>query len=337
MLNQMSTIWGHNLKLGAVDYVIKPFHREEVKARVRTHLALKKAREDLEKRLKEIQEKTEEIRQKDLQLIEMDRLAGIGTLAAGIAHEINNPLSFIKTSLGFLQKAVKKISSSVSYWDDNPLPETVKKGYQAHLTDINYGHYINSLDSKFDSIEKGIQRIMDIVNNLRGFARIDEENTEDTDVSQCIEEVVKILHLGENGKIELIREFQELPRIKFPGREINQCLLQVLKNAMDALEDKGTITLATAYVEHDELISIKITDNGNGMSPDVLRQAFHPFFTTREVGSGTGVGLSITERLIKRRNGRIRISSKKGEGTTVTLNLPAVIDAGRQAHQGQRL
>ena len=89
------------------------------------------------------------------------------------------------------------------------------------------------------------------------------------------------------------------------------------------------------YKLHDpNLISIKVIDNGKGMSPDVLRQAFHPFFTTKEVGSGTGVGLSITERLVKRRKGSIRISSKQGEGTTVTLNLRAAGNAGRQAHQG---
>jgi signal transduction histidine kinase len=315
---------------GAVDYITKPFHKEEVKARVQTHLSLKKMREDLydksivlERQLEEIQEKSEQLREKDLQLIEMDRIAGIGTLAAGIAHEINNPLGFIKSSIGFLKKSMVKILDTSRYWDDKPVPETLVKDYKDYLAQINLDHITNSMDKKFDSIHRGIERIMKIINSLRRFSRVDLETVGKLDINESIEDAVEILTSHDTNDVEFIKELREVPPVDCSANEINQCLLHIIKNALDAVDHKGVIKLTTSHDEKEDQILIRVFDNGKGMSPEVARQALNPFFTTKTVGSGTGVGLSMTETIIKRHGGMIDISSKEGEGTTVIVSLPA--------------
>jgi signal transduction histidine kinase len=310
-----------------------------VKARVLTHLSLKKVREELyaktvilKEQLKEIYEKTEQLRQKDLQLIEMDRIAGIGTLAAGIAHEINNPLSFIKSSVGFLKKSLDKMVGTVRYWDDKPVEETLLKDYHEHLDRINFDHVTSSLGKKFSSIQNGITRIMKIVNSLKVFSKLDAEDVSSIDINKSIEEVIEILSIQESGDVEFVKEFGEAPLFESYPKDINQCLMHVIKNALDSFDTNGTVKIATSYNAGEEVISIRIADNGKGMSPETLKQAFNPFFTTKPVGSGTGVGLSLTDRIIKRHGGTIDISSKEGEGTTVTITLPVAGKAAENQH-----
>ncbi len=275
---------------------------------------------------------TEQLRQKDLQLIEMDRIAGIGALAAGIAHEINNPLGFVKSSIDSLKKRMDKLPGALRYWDDKPISEPLLKDYEDYLTQINFEHLTNSLDTRFDRIERGIERIMKIVKSLRSFSRLDMETVGKIDINQSIEDVVEILSTQDAKDVELIKALQEVPLVKCSPNEINQCLLHILKNALDAVDHNGIIKMITSYNEDEDQIIIRIVDNGKGMSPEVVRQALNPFFTTKAVGSGTGVGLSLTEGIIKRHGGMINISSKEGEGTTVTMTLPVDGEVGREQH-----
>ncbi len=293
------------LELGAVDYITKPINIPIVKARVKTHLNLQK--------------KTEQLRQKDLQLIEMDRIAGIGTLAAGIAHEINNPLSFVKSSIWFLKKSADKMVGALQYWDDKPVSEPLMNAYKDHLSQMNIEHIKNSLNTKYVSIQSGIERIMKIVNNLKRFSRVDMETSGKVDINQSVEDAVEILCTPDTEGMEFIKELREIPVMECSPNEINQCLLHALKNAVDAVDNNGKIRITTSYDESEDQIMVRIIDNGKGMSPEVLRQTFNLFFTTKAPGSGTGIGLSLTERIIKRHGGKINISSKEGEGTTVTM------------------
>jgi signal transduction histidine kinase len=150
------------------------------------------------------------------------------------------------------------------------------------------------------------------------------------DINQSIEDAVEVLSTQDAKDVEFVREFQEVPLIECSPNEINQCLLHVLKNALDAVDHKGIIKMMTSYNEDKDQTIVRIVDNGKGMSPEVVRQALNPFFTTKAVGSGTGVGLSLTERIIKRHGGMINISSKEGEGTTVTITLPVVGELDRE-------
>ena len=313
-------------KLGAVDYITKPFHWGEVKARVQTHLSIKEMREELIRfnlgLKKKVDEKTEQLRQKDLQLIEMDRIAGIGDLAAGIAHEINTPLGFVKSSVGSLQKSADKMIGAIKYWDDKPVPEPLLKDYKDYLARMDFDRMPGSLEKKLVRIQRGIERIMKIINSLRRFSRVDMDTLGKIDVNQSMEEAVEIMSTQDDKDVEFIKDTREVPRIECSPTEINLCLFHILKNSLDAIDQKGTIKMTTSYDEKADEVAIRIEDNGKGMSPEVLRQALNPFFTTKAVGSGTGVGLSLTERIIKRHGGRIDISSKEAEGTTVMMTLP---------------
>jgi len=280
---------------------------------------LTREKEELEKQVKE---KTEDLRQKDLQLLEMDRIAGIGTLAAGISHEINNPLGFVKSSAGYLKKSLDKMIGAVRYWDDKPVPEPLLKDYNDYLAQINFDHIANSLETKYDRVKRGIERIMRIVNSLKSFSQVDMETVGRIDINQSIEEAVEILDTQESKGVEFVKEFQEVPPMECFSTEINQCLLHILRNALDALDNKGRVKIMTSYDEKKDYVITRINDNGKGMSAEIMRQALNPFFTTKPVGSGTGVGLSLTERIIKRHGGDLKIYSKEGDGTTVTMTLP---------------
>ena len=251
-------------------------------------------------------------------------IAGIGALAAGIAHEINNPLGFVKSSAGVLKKSLDQMIGAVKYWEDKPVPEPLLKDYNDYLSGINFEHLTNSLDARYDRIKRGIERIMKIVNSLKSFSRVDMEAVGKIDINQNIEEAIEILSTQDDKDVEFVKEFREVPLMECSPNEINQCLLHILKNALDAIDQKGTIKITTSYDEKEGGISIRLIDNGKGMSPEVLRQAQNPFFTTKAVGSGTGLGLSLTERIIKRHGGNLNISSKEGEGTTVMMSLPVV-------------
>jgi signal transduction histidine kinase len=274
-----------------------------------------------------VKEKTEELRTKDMQLLELDRIAGIGTLAAGIAHEINNPMSFVKSSISFLKKGVDKMSGAITYWNDKPIPEPLLKDFKDYLAGINYDHLTNSLASKFDTISRGIERIIKIVGNLKSFSRIDMEAMGLLDINQSIEQAMEFLGAQNDEvdkNVQFIKEFEEIPPLECYTSEINQCLLHTINNALDAVHNNGIIKLLTSYDEKEKQIIVTIIDNGEGMSEETLKQAFSPFFTTKPVGSGTGIGLTITERIVRRHGGKIRITSKAGEGTTVTISVPVL-------------
>ncbi len=163
---------------------------------------------------------------------------------------------------------------------------------------------------------------MNIIGSLKRFSRIDQAGAADLDINQSIDDAVIMLCTGENENLSFKKDFQEIPLLSCAAGEINQCLFHVLKNALDAVDQNGTIEIITRYQKPEELINIIIRDNGKGMSEEEIKQAFTPFYTTKAVGSGTGMGLSMTEAIIKHHNGSIELVSTIGEGTTVTLTLP---------------
>lgn len=313
---------------GGVDYVAKPFNASELLARVATHLSLKSAREGLaqknvllEQKMQELAEQTEKVRQKDAQLLMMDRIAGIGTLAAGIAHEINNPLGFLKSSVGGLRTDYGKITAGIRCWALDQ--EGGGGGAEAAIgsSDPRLAQLQEGAENKFSRIERGIERISIVVNSLRRFSRVDREEAGTLDFNASIEDAVDLLTTDEKP-IRFVKHLAEIPLLRCIPNEINQCLLHLLRNAFDAVGDNGIINIQTAFDQARQQLSVQISDNGQGMTQEVLRQAFNPFFTTKPVGSGTGVGLTIAEQIVTKHQGHIELKSKEGEGTTVCLTLP---------------
>ncbi|MBF0567541.1 MAG: GAF domain-containing protein [Nitrospirae bacterium] len=265
-------------------------------------------------------------RNKEMQILEMDRSASVTTLAAGIAHEINNPLSFIKTSVSTLNKYLVKIESFVRHSQISPSHESLSgEQIEAPKRD-KILDMLSMMGNKINSSNRGIERIMEVVNALKMFSRLNKEGFTDVDINRCIDETLSIL-ITESRNVNIIKEYSELPPYLCEPQAMNQCFYHIIENAIHAVDVAGTgnITISTSHIPvgeaQDETIQVRIADDGAGMSEETVKRAFVPFYTTKEVGSGKGLGLSIVDGVIKRHGGTVDIESTEGKGTSVTIQL----------------
>ncbi len=302
-------LWGINLRL-------KHTHRNLVRKLVEEKNFLKAFNRELDK---QVNEQTERLREKDMELLEMDRIVGISTMAAGFAHEINTPLGVIKSSVdtvkksGFiLTEALKSLYNS----DEGKtlLGECNKDGRVAFEMD--------TFHKKFARIERGVEKITNIIQSIKSFANLDMTEKEHLDINKIIDETINMLTLIGAKNIAFVRKYCDSPQIECNASAINQSLFNIISNSVDAVEDEGVIEISTTYDFEKDQIAIEVHDNGHGMPQEILRQVYIPFFTTKPVGSGIGVGLTIAERAVKHHNGQISIVSVEGKSTTVTLTLP---------------
>ena len=276
------------LELGAYDYFTKPFTKEEKE--IILPLKIKNALKTQQQRrfLRETQE----------QLIITEKMATIGTLVAGIAHEINTPLSAIKSNL-YLEKILLQ--------DLKAETEEI----------INYKQTVNSMQ---EINQIAIERIMGIVVGLRGFARLDEAAFKEVNLHEGIDNTLLIINNQIKDRIEIIKQYGEIQLVACYPMQLNQVFLNVLVNAMQAIEDKGKITISTSCVASKVYITIE--DNGQGISEANIAKIFDPGFTTKGVGVGTGLGLSISYKIIEKHKGKIMVESKLGVGTKIIIELP---------------
>lgn len=260
---------------------------------------LKKSKEILEERVKERTKKLEEtilqLTQTQKQLIQSEKMASLGIMAAGIAHEINNPLSFVQSNL------------------------TIIKEYLSEI-EIKDKELLSELKSAIDESLEGTKRISSIVKGLKEFARADESKPELFDINALVEEVLRVVWNEVKYKAEVKREYGNLPKVYANRSQIAQVLVNLIVNAAQAIEKKGTIIIRT-YLKDDRL-GIDVEDNGCGIPEENLKRIFDPFFTTKPVGKGTGLGLSISLGIIQNHNGEIHVDSRVGRGTKFTILLP---------------
>jgi signal transduction histidine kinase len=320
-------------EVGAVDYITKPINYNEINARVALHLSinhlqkelayknklLQKERDTLEQRVKE---STQALREKDIQLIEMDRLAGTYTLAAGIAHEINTPLGIVKSGFFSLKKGFQKLISAIQYLDNVDLPDIIEAKFKEFKDSIQLDSHLKTAPGRFDRIERGIERISSIVSQFQSFGRFKAGHLAQIDINESIEQALTLVAKSDFNNLIIKKHFSKLPLVECLSTDINQCFLQVLRNAIDAVGNSGTVTIMTSYDDRKQEVVISIVDSGIGMSEDILKQVFNPFFTTKAVGEGTGLGLTISEKTIKSHGGYIMLDSEEGKGTLVIIRLP---------------
>lgn len=268
------------------------------------------------------------LRKQELQLIELDRTESLTTLAAGIAHEINNPLSFIKSSVSSLKRNLGIMEHYVSHTRLALQHEPLSEESIDLLKEYNIDSKISMMHNKINSSDKGVERIMEVVNGLRTFSRLNKADVEEVDINKCIDEALSVC-LHENDKVRIVKEYVELPPLLCEPRAMNQCFYHIIQNAAQAIaaaNNAGTIWIVTSRlcdpIGKTEKIQIKIEDDGAGMSEEAVKRAFVPFFTTKEVGSGKGLGLSMVDGIIQRQGGTVALESTEGKGTSVTITLP---------------
>ncbi|MEH2118189.1 sensor histidine kinase [Nostoc sp.] len=328
------------LQLGAVDYITKPIQVEEVLARVNVHLELRNTQINLLKEISDrrqaetkLQQTLTELQQVQTQLVQSEKMSSLGQLVAGVAHEINNPVNFISANLIHANEYIKNLLKLLQRYQEyypNPVPEV-----QAEVEANELDFLINDLPKLLQSMEFGAERIQKIVLSLRMFSRLDEAEMKKVNIHEGIDSTLMILGYRLQTKpnspdIQVIKEYGNLPLIECYAAQINQVFMNILINSIDALEEAAknqkiftpSITIRTEVINGDHL-TIRIADNGSGISEDFEHRIFDPFFTTKPVGVGTGMGLAISYQIVtEKHHGSLQCVSKLGSGSEFVITIP---------------
>jgi len=264
------------------------------------------------------------------QLFQSEKLASIGQLAAGIAHEINNPLGFILSNLGTLAEYSRDILGLVREYEQ--LYQALEKGdpdqlAQARLqvgsrrAEVEIGYLMGDLDELVRESREGAERVRRIVQSLREFAHQDQAEKVPAHLDQCLESALTIAWNEIKYKAQIHKDYAALPQVLCYPQELNQVFINLLVNAAQAIPGQGAILLRT--FQEDHWACAAITDTGQGMSAEVRQRIFEPFFTTKPVGQGTGLGLSTSYHIVvNKHGGQLLVDSREGAGTTFTVRIP---------------
>ncbi len=273
----------------------------------RVHEELRKANEELEQK---VEERTKELRQKQTQLVQSEKMASLGNLVAGVAHEINTPLGALKSNNDVFIRSVDKMKTLIA--DLTGPADTPKDTALTKLFD--------GIDTLNEVNKTASERIVKIVSSLRTFARLDQAEMDTVDIHEGIESTLTLVHHELKRRIEIHKDFGNLPKISCYPNQLNQIFMNILVNASHAIEDKGDIYIKT-YPENNKAV-IEINDTGKGIPKDDLNRIFDPGFTTKSKGIGTGLGLSIVYQIIEDHHGSIEVESEIGKGTMFRIILP---------------
>ena len=283
------------------------------------------SRRGLQLALEELEKAYKELKATQAKILQQEKMASIGQLAAGVAHEINNPMAFISSNLGTLDKYVHRLTEFIqTQWEvieslhaTDAIEELNRKQKELKLDYI-----IEDIKGLITESLDGSERVQKIVQGLRSFARVDEAEYKYANMNECIESTLNIVWNELKYKATLKKDYGNIPLTKCYPQQMNQVFMNLLINAGHAIEKQGEITVKTR--DEDGSIVIAISDTGRGIAKEHLNKIFEPFFTTKEVGKGTGLGLSITYEIVQRHNGEITVESEVGKGTTFTVRIPIV-------------
>jgi len=284
--------------------------------------ALTEEHERVQRRNQEIENAHGALKEAQAQLVQSEKLASVGQLAAGVAHEINNPIGFITSNLGTLKTYAE-------------LMKRLLEGYRQHaaapqeglLSELRQLEEAEDLEFVLEDIDElladsiaGSARVKEIVQGLKSFSRVDEAKLAEEDLHAGIDSTLKVVANEIKYKCQVEKDFGDLPRVVCNLAQINQVFMNLLVNAAQAMESQGTITITTR-TEGDFAV-VRFRDTGSGIPADKLGSIFDPFFTTKPVGSGTGLGLSISYGIIQDHGGSIEVESEVGVGTEFAIRLP---------------
>lgn len=287
---------------------------------------------ELKETNEELNTTLDDLKQTQTQLVESEKMASLGQLTAGIAHEINNPINFVTANINPLKRNIDLVLDALTTIENVGLSDLSaidkKKKIEEYKEEMDFEYLTLETNQLMKGIKEGANRTAEIVKSLKVFSRLDEDDLKRADINEGLNSTMVIANNLLNGKIKIDKNFGDLPLVECYAGKLNQVFLNVISNAIYAVqkrfEDKigGEISLITTFDEKNAYIIIK--DNGIGMDSNAQKKIFEPFFTTKEVGEGTGLGMSIAYNTIKKHNGKITFTSIKGEGTEFIIEIPQV-------------
>jgi signal transduction histidine kinase len=284
----------------------------EDKVRVRTE-QLRAANEELEAAYRNLQAT-------QMQLIQREKMASVGQLVAGVAHELNNPIGFVSSNAATLEDFVGRLRAIVEAYRGAAIADTDRERLERQWAALKGDHVLRYLDPMIQGIREGAERTRKIVRDLRVFARTTDEVWQAVDLHEELDSSLTLLSHLLKDRVTVHRKYGDLPSVECIRSQIDQVFLNVLANAAQAIGDPGAITIETRREGGAAVVSI--SDTGPGIPPDVLGRVFDPFFTTKPVGEGTGLGLSISYEIVKKHGGEITATSPPDQGATLAIRIP---------------
>ncbi len=271
----------------------------------------------------------DELREAQVKLVQSEKLASLGRMTAAIAHELNNPLSYVLSNVTTIDNYISAMSKVVELYhkqsaalrEGNSEESAAQEAALDKLKEeLDFGFILKDVPNLLSETREGVQRLKNIIQDLKVFSRSEKLDKTPADINACIESTLRVLWNEVKYKVDVVKEFSALPSILCYPQQLSQVFMNLIFNAVDAIGEHGTIAIKT--YERDKNIFIEIADTGVGIPQENLSRLFEPFFTTKDPGKGTGLGLSIAREIIKKHAGEINVTSKLGQGTTFIIRIP---------------
>ena len=326
------------LNNGAEEFLTKPVGRAELAARIRNLLKIKSHQDDLSRYSSllegQVAERTSALETVNLQLdetysqlLQAEKLAALGQLAAGVAHEINNPIGFVNSNLGTLNGYLKDLLRIVEAYEEviATRPDKTKEyvDLQSLKAELDLDFLRTDAPQLITESLDGVTRVRGIVKDLKNFAHVDvSPEWGPANLHECLDSTLNIANHEIKYKATVVKDYGELPEVECLPSQLNQVFLNLLVNAAQAIPEDGQGTITVRTSADSENVRIEVCDSGCGIAPENIKKIFDPFFTTKPIGTGTGLGLSLSYGIIKRHHGRIEVGSEVGRGTTFRITLP---------------
>ena len=274
---------------------------------------------ELEESHEQVQKAYQELKEAQAQLIQSEKMASLGQLVAGIAHEIKNPLNFIYGNTDFLREYIEKFNQLIDIYETEALSEVRSRAADLKSS-INYDFIRRDLMTLIDNFEEGAKRIHSIIGDLRAFSRMDSDELRPIDLHESIDLALNLVGHEYRNRLTVRKEYGGLPKVMCHAGKLSQVFMNLLANACQAISEEGEIRIRTSF--RDGRAVVEIEDTGKGILPEHLSKVFEPFFTTKPVGEGTGLGLSISYGIVQQHQGTISVDSTPGSGTVFRIELP---------------
>jgi len=322
-------------KVGGIDYITKPFKIEEVLARIQNQLTIKNLQNELQAQNTQLQQTLNELKKAQAQLVQKEKMLGLGQLAAGMAHEINNSIGFVSSNLEPASEYIQDLLNLINlYQQEYPNPSI---SIQEAIQEIDLDFLSLDIKKIMGSMQTGAERISTMILALRIFSRLNESDIKAVDIHEGLDSTLLLLQhrLRKERKcpeIKVIKQYGNLPLVTCYASQLNQVFFNLLNNAIDAIDsglEKGITELSspTIWINTEltayKTVKIQIKDNGIGIDEKVRSRLFNPFFTTKPVGQGSGLGLVTSyEIVVEKHKGELRCNSLPGEGAEFTIEIP---------------